>query len=148
MRVLIAERKEAQTVRDGRTAFDQAIKEGTLFIVVAPLDATTRGLISGAELHAMNHTALIVNVARGAIIDEQALAQALRDGQIGGAATDVFEHEPATRDNCPLLDPTIPHLILSPHIAWFSSRTLEGTLATVKKNLDAFVAGAPVNVVA
>ena len=149
MRVLIAERKGAQEVRDGRVAFDHAIRQGTLFIVVAPLDATTRGLIATPELHAMNSTALIVNVARGGIIDEQALAQALHDGQIGGAATDVFEHEPATtRENCPLLDPTIPHLILSPHIAWYSSKTLEGTVATVKKNLEAFVAGAPVNVVA
>ncbi|KAK5136753.1 hypothetical protein LTR08_002049 [Meristemomyces frigidus] len=95
----------------------------------------------------MDSIVLVVNVARGGIFEEQALAQALGDGQIGGAATDVYEHEPGTKENCPLLDPTIPHLILSPQIVWYSSKTLKGTLATIKTNLEAFVSGAPVNVV-
>lgn len=95
----------------------------------------------------MDSTALVVNVARGGIVDERDLAQALRDGLIGGAATDVYEHEPATKENCPLLDPTIPNLVLTPHVAWFSSKTVKGTSDTVKKNLEGFVAGTPVNVV-
>ncbi|KAK6397886.1 hypothetical protein LTR65_005134 [Meristemomyces frigidus] len=147
MRVLIAERKGVHAVRAGRVAFEDAIREGTLFIVVAPLEPSTRNMIAAPELRAMDPTAFVVNVARGGIVDEQALAQALKDGQIGGAATDVYEHEPATKENCPLLDPTIPNLVLSPHVAWYSSKTVEGTTATVKKNLEGFVAGRPVNVV-
>ena len=147
MRVLIAERKGTDEARSGRVAFEEALREGTLFIVAAPLEAATVGLIGLPELCAMDSTALVVNIARGGIIEEAALAEALKDGQIGGAATDVYEHEPATRENCPLLDPTIPHLILSPHIAWYSAKTFKGTIATVKTNLEEFVAGSPVNVV-
>ena len=118
MRVLIAERKGATTLRPGRVAFEEALKEGTVFILVAPLDDSTRNMIGAAEFEIMDSTALVVNVGRGGVIKEADLAQALRDGKIGGAATDVFEHEPATKENCPLLDPTIPNLILSPHMAW------------------------------
>lgn len=147
MCVLIAERKGASSLRDGRTLFSDAIKKGTVFIVVTPLDDTTRGMISWAEFAAMDPSALVVNVGRGGVIDERALAQALKDGQIAGAGTDVFEHEPATKENCPLLDSTIPNFVLSPHIAWYSSKTIKGTIATVKANLEAFAAGQPINVV-
>ncbi|KAF2767262.1 hypothetical protein EJ03DRAFT_329305 [Teratosphaeria nubilosa] len=147
MEVLIAERKGAQVVRAGRTPFQEAIGRGTVFILVAPLDDGTFRMIGAAEFAAMQSTAFVINVGRGATVEERALAQALKDGQIGGAATDVYEHEPATKDSCPLLDPSIPNLILSPHIAWYSSKTIKGTLATVKTNLEAFAAGKPVNVV-
>lgn len=147
MDVLIAERKDASEIREGRTAFKDAIGRGTIFIVVAPFDASTRDMISTAEFERMDRTALVVNVGRGGVVDEAALAKALKDGQIGGAATDVFEHEPATKDNCPLLDPSIPNLVLSPHVAWYSSRTLKGTVATVKGNIEGFVAGKPRNLI-
>ncbi len=147
MKVLIAERKGASEVREGRTAFAEAIKRGTVFMFLTPLDDSTRNMISTVELDDMDSTALIVNVGRGGVIDETALIKALRNGTIGGAATDVFEHEPATKKNSPLLDPTIPRLILSPHVAWYSSRTIQGTVETVKGNLEGFVAGTPQNIV-
>ena len=147
MKVLIAERKGAGEVREGRTAFDDAIKQGTVFILVTPLDESTRDLISSPELERMDPTSLVVNVGRGGVINEAALAKALKEGQIAGAATDVFEHEPATKENCPLLDPSIPNLIVTPHIAWYSLRTLQGTVATVKENIERFVAGEPQNLV-
>lgn len=147
MTVLLAERKGADQVRPGRTAFDEALRKGTIFVVVTPLDATTRNMISTPELEAMDPTALIVNVARGGVINEQALADALREGKIAGAATDVFATEPATKETSPLLDPAIPNLLLSPHVAWFSSRTINGTLETLKANIEAFVADKPQNVV-
>lgn len=80
-------------------------------------------------------------------MNERDLADALRNGKIGGAATDVFEHEPATKENCPLLDPSIPNLVLSPHLAWYASKTIKNTIATVKANLEAFAAGKPQNIV-
>lgn len=147
MRVLVAERKGAEFVRSGRVAFSEAIRTGTVFMLAAPLDETTRGIISVDELEAMDSSALVVNVARGGIVDERALVRALSDGLIGGAACDSFETEPATRDTSALLDPTIPNLVLSPHIAWYSMRTIKRTTETVKANLEAFVAGRPINVV-
>lgn len=116
-------------------------------MVATPLDKDTRNMFSEAEFAAMDPSAFIVNVGRGGVINEAALAKALRDGQIGGAATDVFEHEPATVDNCPLLDPSIPNLLLSPHAAWYSARTIKGTIATVKANIEGFVDGRPQNMV-
>ena len=147
MTVLVCERKGASELREGRTSFDQAIKQGTIFIVVTPLDKDSRDMISTQELEAMDPTSLLVNVGRGGVINEAALAKALRDGQIAGAATDVFEHEPATKENCPLLDVSIPNLIVTPHIAWYSSRTVNGTMATVKANVEGFVNGKPQNLV-
>lgn len=104
-------------------------------------------MISTVELEAMDDTAVIVNVGRGGVIDEAAIVQALRDGTIGGFATDVFAPEPATKESSILLDSTIPNLVLSPHIAWYSSRTINGTLETLTKNINGFVAGTPHNVV-
>ena len=165
-------------------------------------------MIGADELAAMSKSAYVINVGRGGIINEQALANALKNGQIAGAATDgklrmlilidrgadflavsflhgsdhlegqneklffrdekphcstrdcdaqtstsmlisrqVFLREPATKETCPLLDPTIENLILTPHIAWYSSATMEGTLRVMKENLEAFVDGHPTNVV-
>ena len=147
MTVLLAERKGASEVREGRTAFEEAIKKGTIFMTATPLDNNTRDMISTSELEAMDPAALLVNVGRGGVINEAALAKGLKDGQIAGAATDVFEHEPATKENCPLLDESIPNLVVSPHVAWYSSRTIKGTLATVKANVEGYVAGKPQNLV-
>lgn len=147
MQVLIAERKGTTEIRQGRTAFDQALKQGTVFILVTPLDEGSCDMMSKAEFESMDHSAFVINVGRGGVVNEAALVQALRDGQVAGAATDVFEHEPATKENCPLLDPTIPNLILSPHAAWYSARTIRGTIATVKANIEGFVAGRPQNLV-
>lgn len=147
MKVLLAERKGAEKVRPGRTAFHEALKNGTVFMLVTPLDAGTRDMIGKAELETMNSTSLIVNVGRGGVINEAALADALRQGKIAGAATDVFANEPASKDKSPLLDSSIPNLLLSPHVAWYSSRTINGTLEVLKANIEGFVAGNPQNVV-
>lgn len=147
MRVILAERKSSEETRPGRTAFDAALREGTVFMLVTPLDASTRDMISTAELERMDPTSLIVNVGRGGVINESALAKALNEGNIAGAATDVFASEPASKETSPLLDRSIPNLLLSPHVAWYSSRTINGTLDVLKNNIEGFVAGKPQNVV-
>lgn len=147
MKVIIAERKGASTARDGRFPFEDVLKECTVLIMTCPLDPSTRNMIDEAELRTIRNDAIIVNVGRGGIINEQALASALKERKIAGAATDVFEHEPATRENCPLLDPEIPNLVLTPHVAWFSSATILGTKKVTKENLEAFAKGKPQNVV-
>ncbi|KAJ3496174.1 hypothetical protein NLG97_g2851 [Lecanicillium saksenae] len=147
MQTLIAERKAAPTIRPGRVPFLQCLKLGTVFIITAPLNETTRGMMGELEFAAMHPTSLLINVGRGGIINEDALVSALRQGHIGGAAVDVYEDEPATPPNSPLLDPSIPNLLLSPHIAWYSKRTIKNTLLTQKANLEGFVAGKLINVV-
>ena len=86
MKVLIAERKGASSVRKGRISFNEAVKQGTLFMVVAPLDNDTRDMISMPEFSMMDPSAFIINVSRGGIVNEAALAEALKIRQIGGAA--------------------------------------------------------------
>jgi glycerate dehydrogenase len=147
MRVLIAERKNAPSIRPGRTSFTDALRQSTIFIIVVPLSTETTAMISTAELEAMDDTAIIVNVGRGGVIDERAVVKALREGTIGGFATDVFAPEPATKESSVLLDETIPNLLLSPHVAWYSERTIRGTVETVKRNIEGWVEGRPVNVV-
>jgi len=97
----------------------------------------------------MQLDAIIVNVARGGVVDENALVRALREGWISGAGTDVFETEPATKENSILLREydSIPNLTLSAHTAWFSETTVENLQKTVKENVEAWVMGKPQNVV-
>lgn len=146
MKVIIAERKNASSIREGRTSFSDAIRQATLIFVVVPRDNETIDMISTPELEVMNSTVNIVNTGRGGVVNEEAVAKALKDGKIGGFATDVYAVEPATKETSVLLDETIPNLILSPHIAWYSSRTLNGTVEVLKDNIEGFVSGKPQNV--
>ncbi|KAF4547681.1 D-isomer specific 2-hydroxyacid dehydrogenase-like protein 4 [Elsinoe fawcettii] len=147
MRVVVAERKGAREVREGRVAFGQAIKEATLVVLCAPLDEGTRGMVGEEELRGMREDVIVVNIGRGGLVEEKALVKALREGWIGGAATDVFEHEPATKENSPLLEEGIPNLVLSPHIAWYSKTTLEGAKKLIHENIEMFVKGTPQNII-
>lgn len=147
MNVLIAERKGTSKPREGRVLFEDVIEKCTVLIMTCPLDASTHNMIDEAELKTMRDDAIIVNVGRGGIINELALANALKELRIAGAATDVFETEPATKENCPLLDTSIPNLVLTPHIAWLSTGTIKGTQEETRKNLEMFVAGTPQNVI-
>lgn len=146
MKVIIAERKNASSIREGRTSFSDAIRQATLIFVVVPRDNETIDMISTPELEVMDSTVNIVNTGRGGVVNEEAVAKALKDGKIGGFATDVYAVEPATKETSVLLDETIPNLILSPHIAWYSSRTLNGTVEVLKDNIEGFVSGKPQNV--
>jgi glycerate dehydrogenase len=103
-------------------------------------------MISSKELASMKKTACIINTARGGIIDEEALADALRKGVIAGAGLDVLTVEPPKNGNV-LLDPTIPNLIITPHVAWASKEAMQVLADQLVDNIDAFVAGDPRNVV-
>lgn len=146
-KVLIAERRGAETVRPGRVAFEDMLQQATLICIVCPRDPDTINLIDEKEFAIMREDALLINIARGGIVNEMALANALRQGKIFGAATDVFDVEPSGPGMCPLLpdinngeDP-VPNLIVSSHIAWFSGRTIETLQGLAKLALEKFVAG-------
>lgn len=149
--VVVADRKgvPARSVRDGRVAFADALREATVVLVCCPKDASTVGLIGAAELAAMREDAVLINIARGGIVDERALVAALRSGSIAGAATDVFEEEPAVRGESPLLPvgEPVPNLTVSPHVSWYTSRTLLNLQALLKLGVQSWAKGAPVHVV-
>lgn len=151
MSVIVAERKGqvGAAVRSGRCDFEQALRKCTVLVLTCPLDDTTRGMIGDAELAMMPKSSILINVARGGVVLEQALTKALREGEIKGAATDVFEIEPADATTSPLitLDNSIPHLTLSPHVAWYASSSIENLQVMVKSNIENFVAGHPQNVI-
>ncbi|MDG9924327.1 MULTISPECIES: 2-hydroxyacid dehydrogenase [unclassified Pseudomonas] len=111
-----------------------------------PLTEQTRHLIGAAELALMKPQALLLNTARGGLVDEQALADTLRAGHLGGAAFDVLSEEPPRNGN-PLLAPDIPRLIITPHNAWGSREARQRIVGQLSENVRAFFAGAPIRVV-
>jgi glycerate dehydrogenase len=146
MEVLIADRKGEKTLRPGRTRFEDVLARSDVLTVLCPLTDETRNLIGREEIALMRRDALLINCARGGIVEEEALAEALRQRTIGGAATDVLAEEPPKNGN-PLLDLQLPNLIVTPHIAWASVQSLEALAEQLIGNIEAFVAGAPRNLV-
>ncbi len=145
MNVLIAEHKGAAT-RAGRVSFDEALARADVLCIACPISDDTRNLIDAPELACMKPTATLINTARGGIVNEQALADALRDGRIGGAGIDSLAQEPP-RDGNPLLDLQLPNLIVTPHMAFASDSTLARLVEQLLCTIEAFVAGQPVNIV-
>lgn len=103
--------------RDDRLPLDELLPQVDALTLHCPLNEHTRHMLGARELALLKPSALVVNTARGGLIDEQALADALRQGHLGGAATDVLSVEPPVNGN-PLLEPGIPRLIITPHSAW------------------------------
>jgi len=111
-----------------------------------PLGPATRNMIDRDQLASMKRTALLINTARGGLVNEAALAEALRAGTIAGAGFDVLDGEPPTDAN-PLLHVKQPNFILTPHVAWASQEAMQTLADQLVDNLEAFVAGRPRNVV-
>ncbi|MGE0234317.1 D-2-hydroxyacid dehydrogenase [Methylocystis sp.] len=122
------------------------LREADVVTLNLPLTSETKNMIGAKEFASMKKSACIINTARGGIIDEQALADALRNGVIAGAGMDVLTVEPPKNGNI-LLDPTIPNLIITPHVAWASKEAMQVLADQLVDNIDAFVAGSPRNVV-
>ena len=150
MRVLRSERKGETRVRPGYTPFEQALREADAISLHCPLTAATKNLIGEAELRAMKPTALLINTARGGLVDEAALASALQRGWIAGAGFDVLTVEPPGDGNL-LLAPqllALPNFLLTPHVAWASQPAMQALADQLTANLEAFVRGEPQNRVA
>jgi glycerate dehydrogenase len=146
MRVLISERKGAREVRPGRVSFDQILNECDIVTIHCPLTDGTRNMIGAAELDTMRSDAILINTARGGLVDEAALVSALLNDVIGGAGFDVLSDEPP-RDGNPLLDLDLPNFILTPHNAWASNEAMQALADQLVDNLEAFVRGEPLNLV-
>ncbi len=130
----------------GLVDFDTVLKESDIITLHMPLTPDTKNMIGAKELKKMKPTAILINTARGGLVDESALAEALRGGTIAGAGFDVLTKEPPKEGNV-LLDPTLPNFILTPHVAWASQEAMQILADQLIDNIEAFVAGTPQNVV-
>jgi glycerate dehydrogenase len=143
MRVMVSQRPGGEA-REGRSPLDQVLRESDVITLHLPLFDNTLRLIDAQALALMKPTALLINTARGAIVDNRALADALRRGVIGGAALDVLDVEPPPPDH-PLLADDIPNLIVTPHTAWAGRQARQNVVDETLANIRAFIEGRPRN---
>ncbi|MBY0240822.1 MAG: D-2-hydroxyacid dehydrogenase [Burkholderiaceae bacterium] len=127
-------------------SWEELLQTSDVLSLHAPLNDQTRHCIGTAELARMKRSSLLINTARGGLVDEAALALALQTGVIGGAGFDVLSQEPPPPDNV-LLNLRLPNFILTPHNAWASTQAMQGLADQLIGNIEAFAANKPVNVV-
>ncbi len=141
MRVLLGQ-LPGRPSRSDRIPLDELLPQVDALTLHCPLNEHTQGLIGAYQLSLMKPGAFLINSARGGLVNEQALADALRSGHLGGAATDVLTQEPPTEGN-PLLAADIPRLIITPHSAWGSREARQRIVNQLTENAAAFFSGAP-----
>jgi glycerate dehydrogenase len=139
MRVIVANRR-GEGPRADRVELPRLLALSDIVSLHCPLDSTTRGLIGARELELMKPDALLINTARGGLVDGRALAAALKAHRLGGAGIDVLSHEPPPEDD-PLLDPGIPNLILTPHVAWAAREARQRCVDEMAANIAEFRKG-------
>lgn len=145
MRVLLGQ-IPGRPARPDRLPLDQLLPQVDALTLHCPLNEHTRNFIGARELALLKPTAFLLNTARGGLIDEQALADALRSGHLGGAAIDVLSMEPPTQGN-PLLAGDIPRLIVTPHNAWGSREARQRIVGQLTENAQGFFSGTALRVV-
>ena len=146
MQVLFADHAPPKASGVVFTPFDEVLARSDVISLHVPLTAETRNMIGIEQLRRMKRTAILINTARGGLVDEQALAQALKEGLIAGAGFDVLTREPPKEGN-PLLELRLPNFILTPHVAWASDGAMQFLADQLIDNIEAFVRGQPQNLV-
>ena len=126
-------------------SLDQLLETCDIVSLHVPLNEATRGLIGREQLKKMKKTAVLINTARGPVVDSQALAEALKEGVIAGAAVDVFEMEPPVPSDHVLFN--APNLIATPHVAFASHQAFEKRAVIVCENIRKWLDGQPQNVI-
>jgi glycerate dehydrogenase len=147
MRVLFSAYKGVSGMGPLYTPFEDVLRQSDVITLHSPLMSSTRNMIAAAEFALMEGRPLLINTARGGLVDEAALERALREGQIGGAGFDVVTAEPPPPDHplMRLLD--LPNFILTPHVAWASREAIQGLADQLFENIELFQRGTPRNVV-
>ncbi len=130
----------------GKVDLDTILRESDIISLHCPLTDGTKNLIGAAEFKKMKKDAILINTARGGLVDEAALVHALKTGEIGGAGFDVLTVEPPKNGNV-LLDADLPNLLITPHVAWASVEAMTGLSNQLVDNIEAWVAGKPQNMV-
>jgi glycerate dehydrogenase len=144
MQVLISEHKNAKTIRAGRVPFEDTLRQSDVVSLHCPLTEQTRDLFKRPEFEMMKPGALLINTARGALVDDESLIEALANGSIAGAGYDALREEPP-RHGSRLLDLNLPNFIVTPHVAWASNEAVQALADQVIDNIEAFIAGTPQN---
>jgi glycerate dehydrogenase len=140
MRVLISARPGSDSIPGDRIRFNDLVAEADIVTLHCPLTEETQGLFGTAQFHAMKSSSILINTARGGLIDSQALVNALTSGEIAAAAVDVLPEEPPV-DGDPLLDYEGGNLIVTPHIAWATDTARQNAIDELAANTRAFLNG-------
>jgi len=139
MEVMLARRNDGDKLV-GRVALEKLLKEADVISLHCPLTSDNYHMISARELSMMKSTAILINTARGGLIDESALLEALKNNEIAAAGLDVLEHEPPAVGDA-LLDHHVDNLIITPHIAWASQQSRQRLLNEIALNIKAYQSG-------
>jgi glycerate dehydrogenase len=140
MDVIVSARPGDASVPDDRVGFEMLLEQADVISLHCPLNEHTENLFGAREFGRMKSSAILINTARGALVDSAALADALRDGAIAAAAIDVLPTEPPV-DGDPLLDYGGDNLLVTPHIAWSTDRARQQAIAELAANVAAFLSG-------
>jgi glycerate dehydrogenase len=155
MRILVAEsfRPENGMTNDAqqkpefkRVPFQDLVSQSDVISLHCPLTPETKNLFDLKTFKSMKKNALLINTARGGLINDEALLHALENGSIAGAALDVLDREPPAADH-PLLNSGLPNLIVTPHVAWAAKEARQRALDEIAKNIACYLKGEPRNVV-
>jgi len=141
MQVQFGERKGVEAVREGYLPFDELLASSDVISLHCPLNDETRHMLGAREFALMKPGALLVNTARGGLIDEEALLEALLEGRLAGAASDVAGREPPQPHDPLLRALALPNFILTPHVAWASDEAMQRLADQLIDNLEAFMRG-------
>lgn len=144
MQVVISARPGVKDIPEGRVSLDELLAKSDVISIHCPLTEATRDLIDGTAFKKMKSNAILINTARGGIVNEAALGEALKAGEIAGAGIDVLTQEPPAADH-PLLAPDIPNLIVSPHNAWGTIESRQRLADEIGRLINDFRSGAPRN---
>lgn len=146
MRVLFSAYKGVEGMGPLYTPFEQVIAESDVISLHCPLLPSTRNLIGQQELKAMKRSAILLNTARGGLVQEEALCAAILEGEIAGAGFDVVTMEPLPHEHPFWQLRNMPNFILTPHVAWASQEAIQGLADQLVDSIESFVAGKPTNV--
>jgi glycerate dehydrogenase len=144
MEVIVSARPGSASVAAGRVAFEELLERSDVISLHCPLTDSTTGLFGETEFKKMKSDAILINTARGGLVDSAALVAALSNGDIAAAALDVLPQEPPVDGN-PLLDYDGHNLCITPHIAWGSNEARQAAIDQLAANIAAFLEGDNLN---
>ncbi|NCF73612.1 MAG: glycerate dehydrogenase [Gammaproteobacteria bacterium] len=144
MEVIVSARPDAASIDAGRVAFDELLRRADVISLHCPLTDATAGLFGAAEFSAMKTDSILINTARGGLVDSSALVAALENGVIAAAVIDVLPQEPPLEGD-PLLEYGGPNLCITPHIAWGSNEARQAAIDQLTANILAFTNGEELN---
>ncbi len=147
MEVVFSSRSKRAHPNARQVELEYLLEQSDIVSIHCDLNDSTRGLINARALNTMKESAVLINTARGGIVNEASVVRALENGKLGGFATDVSEQEPPSETSVLMPIANKTNVIITPHIAWTSEQAMQYLANTVSKNIESFLAGNPLNLV-